>query len=742
MTPAFLENELVRAFCWTLIHSLWQGLVLAAVTGLILTLTRRSHAKKRYGSLSVLFFLFLLVTAATFIREISLMKPATTFPVSSDRFIEQALTADLSVQAAGVDLRVGQQGWINRFIDYFNTHAAMVVTVWFIVFLAKLLRLGGNLFYVQRLRSYKTLQPAGEWKEKIKLLADKLGLCIQVQLLESAIVNVPVTMGVFKPIILLPVGLLAHLPGDEIEAILLHELAHIKRRDYFVNLLQSLAETIFFFNPALLWLSSLIRDERENCCDDIAISVTNNKTNFINALISFQEYHFAKPNYGMAFPGKKHQLLNRVKRIVSNSNKTLNAAEKSVLGFGVAILLFFSFVTAQQSLPKPIAKTIEPVKATNSSKLSKQALDRHTKPAEPLQPPAMEAFLTDTLSDLNALANPALDGASALAPISPDAPRVAKTELAQDTTIGDNFSSFSITSTDDGVTRVLALEAATKDGKKYTLKKVNNILEAFAVNGKQIPAAEFSNYRKEIDLMEDAYRSRTENAKARKEESRKRHEEQRVQHQRDMALKMERMNDSRVREDAKRQLERVSEKSAFERKKFSRKFSDSAGKVFEWKAREADRELIDHTIEMQKHMEIQKEHQIEIQKKKLLHEKVGDSLKRVSVVRLEKKLFDAKKEEWMRATRAEDNARVKESASVMRNIIDDLEKENVKVDSDKGWFALDPDKFIVDGKEMTKEQHDKFKSKYLTKNGWGYYYGHVKVSGRGIFLDNKDVPVK
>jgi beta-lactamase regulating signal transducer with metallopeptidase domain len=85
--------------------------------------------------------------------------------------------------------------------------------------------------------------------------------------------------------------MLTTLPASEIEAILLHELAHIRRRDYLVNLLQSFSDIIFFFNPAVLWLSSLIRDERENCCDDIAIGEVKNKKQFIHALLSFQEYN-------------------------------------------------------------------------------------------------------------------------------------------------------------------------------------------------------------------------------------------------------------------------------------------------------------------------------------------------------------------------------------------------------------------------------------------------------------------
>ena len=106
-----------------------------------------------------------------------------------------------------------------------------------------------------------------------------------------------------------------------------HELAHIRRKDYLVNLVQSFAEVVFFFNPALLWISSLLREERENCCDEVAISHTNDKKQFIHALVAFQEYatHTSNKQPTIAFAGRKNYLLNRVKRIIYNENKKLNA---------------------------------------------------------------------------------------------------------------------------------------------------------------------------------------------------------------------------------------------------------------------------------------------------------------------------------------------------------------------------------------------------------------------------------
>ncbi len=98
-----------------------------------------------------------------------------------------------------------------------------------------------------------------------------MGLKKSVSLLQSSWINSPLVIGAFKPLILLPASLVVGLPPDELDSILAHELAHVMRHDYLLNLLQIAVETLLFYHPAVWWISSRIRIERENCCDDIAI---------------------------------------------------------------------------------------------------------------------------------------------------------------------------------------------------------------------------------------------------------------------------------------------------------------------------------------------------------------------------------------------------------------------------------------------------------------------------------------
>ena len=109
-----------------------------------------------------------------------------------------------------------------------------------------------------------------------------------VALLESCLTEVPVVMGVIRPVILMPVGLLAGLPVGQVDAILLHELAHIRRYDYLVNLMQAVVEGLLFYHPAVWWISRMMRTERENCCDDLVVSVTGGALEYATALTELE----------------------------------------------------------------------------------------------------------------------------------------------------------------------------------------------------------------------------------------------------------------------------------------------------------------------------------------------------------------------------------------------------------------------------------------------------------------------
>ncbi|WP_184550371.1 M56 family metallopeptidase [Mucilaginibacter sp. FT3.2] len=324
-------NELLpagfaTALSHTLLHSLWQGVILSLITGLILVFTRKSAAATRYQLLVASLVLFSVAAISTFIWEIN----QTQAPAKQIQGI--TVQSNLLQNAPTIHLvPITQGALIDNGINYINMHTRVIVLIWILAVFARSLQLLTGLQGLYHLRRKSVFNVDEYWQNRLADLSLKLGIKQIIGIAESGIAKVPMVIGHLKPLILIPVGLLTALPPAEIEAILVHELAHIRRRDYLINLLQSFIEIIFFFNPAVLWLSALIRTERENCCDDIAVVQTSNKVNYIRALVSCQEYQLSAPAYAMAFPGKRDQLIDRVKRMASGSNHTLNIRERSVL---------------------------------------------------------------------------------------------------------------------------------------------------------------------------------------------------------------------------------------------------------------------------------------------------------------------------------------------------------------------------------------------------------------------------
>lgn len=355
----------------TLLHSLWQGLALALITALILVFTSKSSAKLRYNLLISCLMLFTLSISFSFAYEWqkSAQTGFDTLGATAPFVQDQQIQANVSLNGVQpVDL-------LQKVVGYFSGYASAIVLIWFLVICARSIQLFAGLYSIKRIRNTQ-VSPAGiYWEDKVKALALQFGITQVVQIVQSGIVKVPMVVGHLKPLILVPLGLINGLSEKEVEAIICHELAHIKRRDYLVNILQSLMEIVFFFNPAVLWISKLIREERESCCDDMTISSTHDKVNYISALISCQEFQPGNPEYAMAVSGKNDQLVQRVKRMVSNDSPGLNKIEKGILAAGLvaAVTLTAAFSGPQRTAEDPKNN----VALQDTLKVKKKQLNSH-----------------------------------------------------------------------------------------------------------------------------------------------------------------------------------------------------------------------------------------------------------------------------------------------------------------------------------------------------------------------------
>ncbi|GAB3916116.1 M56 family metallopeptidase [Mucilaginibacter boryungensis] len=344
-------GPVVNALCHTLFHSLWQGVIFAAVAGLVVIFTRQSGPILRYRLLIILFLLMIGTSVITFIYQLQWFRQLTLADVHNSGNITQASYPVYHTSPVGTYPVATRQFsvWLSAFL---SRYAFQITVLWLIVLMAKTVRMVSVLTYTRYCVKRDSKLVSAYWSNRIQWFCRQLQINRKVKVMESAFIKVPVVFGHLKPVIFIPLGLLGQLPPGQIEAILLHELAHIRRADYLVNLLQNIAESIFFFSPAVLWLSALIRDERENCCDDAAVAQTSNKKQYIEALISFREFSLnSRPRYVVAFAGKKGSLLSRVTRMVHNNNHGLNTTEKSSLvGACIIALLLAIFATPASSL--------------------------------------------------------------------------------------------------------------------------------------------------------------------------------------------------------------------------------------------------------------------------------------------------------------------------------------------------------------------------------------------------------
>lgn len=322
-------EQLIRAFSWMLIHSLWQGLLLAVVTAVLMQVSRNATARIRYNILFTMMVLFMVACGFTFIHEIN-GAARTLVPLAGT--LGQNATRLLQLNTSGLEqLTEAGAAWI-------SAHAVWLVLVWTAFFAFRTFSITKGVLCLQKARR-EYVQSAAGWQQRLNTLSRQLQVRRPVRLLESAFVKAPMVIGHLKPVILIPAGLLTGLPAEQLEAVLLHELAHIRRCDYLVNLLQNMVEAVFFFNPGMLWVSALLRDEREHCCDTIAIEHTGNKRELIQALISFKEHALHAHHAAVAFPGRKNQLLHRVSRIIHNKNQAPGTREKLFFMAGALLLL-------------------------------------------------------------------------------------------------------------------------------------------------------------------------------------------------------------------------------------------------------------------------------------------------------------------------------------------------------------------------------------------------------------------
>lgn len=336
--------NLTQALGWTLIHFIWQGAAVAILLACALVLLRRSGARLRYAAACAAMILMLACAAATFLAFQFNARTSQGVPAVFPPSVSGAGPASLFIDAAQPKITV---------TDYLP----LFVWAWFGGVVALSLRAFGGWIVASRFSRRHTFPAEDFWEEQFAALVKRLGILRPVRLAISTAARVPAVVGWLKPVVLMPAAVFTGLTPEQIEALLAHELAHVRRYDYVINMLQTAAETLLFYHPAIWWIGRCIRNERENCCDDLAVEICGNAATYVRALTDLEQLRGTTPAFAIAADGGS--LLRRVERLL-DLNSHMNSTPSGLLSVvGIAVVCV-SVIGVQASGSSRRQQTIAP----------------------------------------------------------------------------------------------------------------------------------------------------------------------------------------------------------------------------------------------------------------------------------------------------------------------------------------------------------------------------------------------
>jgi len=349
---------LSHSLAWALLYSLWQGLLIFGFLYVLLKAIPSASARLKYnlslGAFVALFAWF----ANTWVSQYHKLKGAVVYistpSGANGPMAMNTLQTVATPQAEGPVLHSLWPG-IERYYS-------LIILLYAIGLLFMLFRLLVNMGRVRALRTQDIMLPSPDWAAFVAKWQARFNISRPVKLFLSARITVPVMMGALKPVILLPVATINHLSTEQVEAILLHELAHIRRHDYLLNMLQAVGEAILFFNPFVWLISAVIRREREHCCDDLVVDSAADPLPYARAL-AILESNRQGSSLALAATGNKNQLFNRIRRIMEMKKNNLNNSQLTIV---VVAILALTLSVAMLTFTPSFAQKVKKEKHTTS----------------------------------------------------------------------------------------------------------------------------------------------------------------------------------------------------------------------------------------------------------------------------------------------------------------------------------------------------------------------------------------
>lgn len=381
-----LSEQIVQHIGWTLLHFLWQGTIVMALTWCVLKILSNASSNTRYVVACVGLALMVMAPIITFalINSDSTLAPVPeTAMVRQEISVPQPTAETRNIVIVDEKSAPSQRSVYEMLTARIEAALPGCVTGWLIGVIALSLWYLGGWCQLQRLRRIGTKTVPDALAQTTAELVRSLGIQRAVRIAESALVQVPTVIGHLKPIILLPASALTGLDEIQLKAMIAHELAHIHRCDYLVNIAQTVIEILGFYHPGVWWISRQVRIERENACDDSAIQLVQNRKQYAKALFSMEAVRSKQHDLAIAANGAP--LTNRISRIV-DKNANQNTTSGWIPSVAAALILLIliasvSLAARQNTSNDPAAAMMDKQKIAAFLKDFEQAVqdgDRQT----------------------------------------------------------------------------------------------------------------------------------------------------------------------------------------------------------------------------------------------------------------------------------------------------------------------------------------------------------------------------
>ena len=401
-----LQADWAERIGWTLLHSLWQIALVAAAYTVVSLLFRNRSADFRYETGCAALLGMLGLPIGTYVLLSHDSAPASTEVGNSHALAELPGKTPVPPNNVGQNDAVTVDPWnpiappdpapcgIVSAPDVADPVATdlssalrpwlpWATVAWLMGVLLLLLRPLWGWLHMRRLQRHGLLRLSDKLRHVGERLTHRLGVKQAVRFAQSALVEVPAVVGYLRPMVLLPASAITGLSAAEIELILAHELAHVRRHDSLVNLAQTVIEALLFYHPGMWWISNEIRKERENCCDDVAVALSRNRVRYLQALARLEEQRSAAPGAVLAATGGS--LLARVRRLLGQPTSEFGYYKATAGLAGLVTVGFVAAALAMNQAPReaPENSPEESVEETvEAGDLSEEAANHTVRPVE------------------------------------------------------------------------------------------------------------------------------------------------------------------------------------------------------------------------------------------------------------------------------------------------------------------------------------------------------------------------